>query len=89
MSEESRKARATGMNKEENRQQFTRERGTFFGSDTKGNTLEQILIVCSVPPCNNEVTTDLEVTLLVLQVFPMAPKKVGMASVESVEPHWR
>lgn len=38
-------------------------------------------------PCNTEVTTGLEVTWLMLQVFPMAPKKVGVASVESMEPH--
>lgn len=40
-------------------------------------------------PCNTEAATGLEAILLVLQVFPMAPKKVEVASVESMEPHWR
>lgn len=40
-------------------------------------------------PCNTEAATGLEAILLGLQVFPRAPKKVGVASVESMEPHWR
>lgn len=40
-------------------------------------------------PCNTEAAAGLEAILLVLQVFPRAPKKVGVASVESMEPHWR
>lgn len=40
-------------------------------------------------PCNGEGTTGLGVILLMLQVFPMAPKKAGVASVESEEPHRR
>lgn len=40
-------------------------------------------------PCDTEAAASLETILLVLQVFPMAPKKVGVASVESMELHWR
>lgn len=40
-------------------------------------------------PCNTEAAAGLEAILLVLQVFPRAPKKVGAASAESMGPHWR
>ena len=40
-------------------------------------------------PRNTEAAAGLEAILLVFQVFPRAPKKVGVASVESMEPHWR
>lgn len=50
-------------------------------SEFQGSVLHQ--------PCNGEVTTGLEAILLMLQVFPMAPKTAGVASVEREEPHWR
>lgn len=84
------KAQATETNAKESRRQRTRERGTFFGSNTEVNTKRSKSQSCVLhQPCNTEAAAGLEAILLVLQVFPRAPKKVGVASVESMEPHWR
>lgn len=91
MTKDGKKAQATETDAKESRHQRTRERGTFFGSNTEVNTKKKRKSQSSVlhQPCNTEAAAGLEAILLVLQVFPRAPKKVGVASVESMEPHWR
>lgn len=90
MTKDDKKAQATETNAKESGHQRTRERGTFFGSNMEVNTKKSKSQSSALHlPCNTEAAAGLEAILLVLQVFPRAPKKVGVASVESMEPHWR